>query len=84
MVHPLVIIPIGYLGILGLDRFEKELDALGLYKTQKEKEYVIKTLFIGIILLLLYFHQFKVLRQVKIIMDKKRIELAASQFNRFT
>ena len=68
---------------MGLDRFEKELDALGLYKTQKEKEYVIKTLFIGIILLLLYFHQFKVLRQVKIIMDKKRVELASQQFNRF-
>lgn len=84
MVHPIIIVLIIYLGIWGINRFEQEVDAMGLYRTPKEKEYVIKGGGIGIILILLYLHQSKVLLQVKILMDKKRIELASSQFNRYT
>jgi len=80
MVHPLVIIPIGYLSILGINQFEKEIDTIGLYRTPKEKENVIKILFIGIMLLLFYFHKIKVIKQVHLIMDKKRIHLVSSQF----
>ena len=43
--------------ISGLNRFEKEIDAIGIYSTKKEKEIFIKGSIIFIICFVLYPHR---------------------------